>query len=84
LYITARAASNNETIHVDDEADELPEGVKVFDSTDWSCPVFMALAPGDWVIEIKDPQHLLDHQILGLFHVHMSADHDCGQYKKIK
>jgi hypothetical protein len=82
MHIEARAASDKEKLNIDVEAETLPAGVVVFDDCEWTCQIFMAFDPGDWVIEITDPQNILKAQQTGLFHVHIHDEGDGGFHKK--
>ncbi len=80
LEITVRPANEDERLNVDVEA-ELPQDIVTFDGSDWQAHFFNGLSPGDWVVEIKDPEDILEWTLPGLFWV--QKDEDGGFYRRI-
>lgn len=83
LNITVRAAQDNEKLNVDEDADELPKGVRGFDGTDWDAQFIVGLKGGDWIVEIQDPDNILNQQQSGLFVIQHNGE-DGGFYRKIE
>jgi len=74
LEITVRPATDEERLVRDEATDDWPKGVFTFDDTDWNAHFFIGIGPGDWVVEIKDPEKILKWQQVGHFIVHMHED----------
>lgn len=82
LKIEVREAADNEKLNVDVEAEELPEGVRVFDSTDWNANLFMNFKIGDWVVTVVDDSEILQWTSPGVYLLQMGDDG--GFFKKLK
>lgn len=72
LSIKVRKAEKPERLHITE--DYTPNDVRLFDGTDPWASIFSGLDPGDWVVEIQDPDHILRCQASGIFFVQMEDD----------
>lgn len=74
LKIEVRQALDHEKLNIDEEAEDLPAGVDVFDSCDWDACFFMCLRSGDWVVTIEDPLRVMMNMQAGTFILQMGDD----------
>lgn len=82
LKISVIAAQAHEAFQIDEDGD-IPEGATPFDTSDWQCSFFGNLSYGDWIVEIDDPDRVLNNNhVVGRFLVHCDDD-SSGCFKRL-